>query len=44
MRRQLFVLVRAVATALVALVPILVAAQTAAPPVTPWGAPALEGV
>ena len=44
---QFFALVRAVATVapvLVALAPISVAAQTLAPPVTPWGAPALQGV
>ena len=47
MHFQFFALVRAVATVapvLVALAPISVAAQTLAPPVTPWGAPALQGV
>ena len=47
MHFQFFALVRAVATVapvLVALAPISVAAQTAASPVTPWGAPALQGV
>ena len=47
MHFQFFALVRAVATVapvLVALAPICVAAQTLAPPVTPWGAPALQGV
>ncbi len=44
MHFQLFALVSAVATALVALAPISVAAQTPAPPVTPWGAPDLQGV
>ena len=44
MRFPLFARVCAVATALVALGPIAAAAQTPALPVTPWGAPALEGV
>ena len=44
MHVQLFSLVGAVATVLLPFAPISVAAQTPAPPVTPWGAPALQGV